>query len=517
MLYSIANWKNRKGMKGMNSSQLLSRNARKYPKHEAVVSREKQITYKELDRLVNQFGNALRTQGVKKGEKVALFLPNVEEFVISYFAAQRIEAIVVPINVKLTARELEYILEHADVKVLIAHDLVFEAASKMKAPSLKIKTGGAVDGWFDFQDVLSQGEETTISCNLKEDDESTILYTSGTTGSPKGVLFSYRNILTVASMIAVEMEFKPESRILLMMPLSHSAPLHLFLMAGMLVGSTLVITPTFTPDLLIEMVERERTTHFFGAPVAYILTASNPKLQDADLSSMKWWVYGGAPLSAEEVKKVKIAFRSDNLVCVYGLTEAGPSGALLLAAEHDAKAGSIGRRAPLHTELRIVNESGKNVIPGEVGEIVLFGEGNMLGYYKNEEAIRETYFDGWLRTGDMAMEDEDGFYWIIGRKKDVILSGGVNIYPQEIEEQIVQFPNMKEVAVVGVPHPEWGETVKVVFAASERIDEEALKGYLKEHLASFKIPRIYEQVDALPRNASGKILKQPLREGGTVG
>ena len=169
----------------MNSSQLLSRNARKYPKHEAVVSREKQITYKELDRLVNQFGNALRTQGVKKGEKVALFLPNVEEFVISYFAAQRIEAIVVPINVKLTARELEYILEHADVKVLIAHDLVFEAASKMKAPSLKIKTGGAVDGWFDFQDVLSQGEETTISCNLKEDDESTILYTSGTTGSPK--------------------------------------------------------------------------------------------------------------------------------------------------------------------------------------------------------------------------------------------------------------------------------------------------------------------------------------------
>ncbi|GKV66128.1 MULTISPECIES: class I adenylate-forming enzyme family protein [unclassified Sporosarcina] len=497
----------------MNSSKLLSRNARKYPNTEAVISMGKRTTYKELDQQVNQFGNALRSQGVKAGAKVALFLPNVDEFVISYFAAQRIGAIVVPINVKLTAKELEFILEHTDAEVLIAHELVFEAAQKMKAPSLKIKTGQVADGWLDFHELLKQGDKTPIVCELKEDDESTILYTSGTTGSPKGVLFSYRNILTVASMISVEMEMKPESRILLMMPLSHSAPLHLFLMAGVYVGATLVLTPTFTPDLFIDTVEKEKTTHFFGAPVAYLLSAGNPRLQEADLSSMKWWVYGGAPLSADEVKKVKAAFRTDHLVCVYGLTEAGPSGSLLMADEHETKAGSIGRRAPLHTELRIVDETGQDAAAGEVGEIVLLGEGNMLGYYKNEEATKEAYYGGWLRTGDLALEDEDGFYWIVGRKKDVIVSGGVNIYPQEIEELIVQFPGVTEVAVVGVPHTEWGETVKAVFAASGEIDAGNLQAYLKENLASFKIPRIYEQVEALPRNASGKILKQPLREG----
>lgn len=500
----------------MNSSQLLERNGRKYADAEAVVSMGKRITYGKLDRLVNRFGRALMDRGVKKGAKVALFLPNTEEFVIAYFAVQRIGAIVVPINVKLTAKELEFILEHSDAEALIAHELVFEAAGKMKAPSLRIKTGGETDGWLSFGRLLEEGDDTPVACELKEDDESTLLYTSGTTGNPKGVLFSYRNILTVASMIAVEMEMKPESRVLLMMPLSHSAPLHLFLMAGVYVGATLVLTPTFTPDLLIDTVEKEKTTHFFGAPVAYLLTAGQPKLQEADLSSMEWWIYGGAPLSAEEVKKVKKAFRTDDLVCVYGLTEAGPSGSLLFAEEHDKKSGSIGRRAPLNTELRIVDDSGADVVKGEVGEIVLFGEGNMLGYYKNEEATRETFIDGWLRTGDMAMEDEDGFYWIVGRKKDIILSGGVNIYPQEIEEEILKFPGMIETAVVGVPHPEWGETVKAVYAASAPVDPDELKSHLQKNLASFKIPRLYEQVEQLPRNASGKILKQPLREGEPV-
>src|SRR5699024_3049368 len=176
---------------------------------------------------------------------------------------------------------------------------------------------------FSFEFLLQVGSDQEIRCPLRDDDPSTILYTSGTTGKPKGVLFSYRNILTVAQMICVEMEMKPESRVLLMMPLSHSAPLHLFFMGGIVVGATLVLTPTFSPDLLIDTVEKEKTTHFFGAPVAYLLTAKLPQLQTADLSSMKWWIYGGASLSTNEVKLMKQAFRSDDFVCVYGLTEAG--------------------------------------------------------------------------------------------------------------------------------------------------------------------------------------------------
>ncbi|GKV57614.1 fatty-acid CoA ligase [Sporosarcina sp. NCCP-2222] len=501
----------------MNSSQLLSRNARKYPDVEAVVSMGKQTTYQQLDRSVNQFGHALRAAGITPGAKVALFLPNVEEFVIAYFAVQRIGAVVVPINVKLTPVELTYILEQSDAEGLIAHELLFDTVSNLKAPSLLIKTGEAAGNWISFQAMLQSGANQPIECSLTEDDESTILYTSGTTGHPKGVLFSYRNILTVASMIAVEMEVKPESRILLMMPLSHSAPLHLFLMAGMLVGSTLVLTPTFTPELLIETVQKEKTTHFFGAPVAYLLTAGHPALQEADLSSMKWWIYGGAPLSSKEVQMVKTAFQTDHLVCVYGLTEAGPSGSLLHADEHERKAGSIGHRAPLHTELRIVDEEGKDVEPGTVGEIVLYGEGNMLGYYKNKEATEAAFIDGWLKTGDLAKFDEDGYIWIVDRKKDLIISGGVNIYPKEVEEAILAFPGVREVAVIGVPHPEWGETVKAVFAAGNPIDSADLNSFLQERLASFKIPRLYEQVEALPRNASGKILKQPLREEVQIG
>ncbi|MFJ9464018.1 class I adenylate-forming enzyme family protein [Viridibacillus arvi] len=500
----------------MNSSQLLTRNARKYPQGEAVVSQGKRVNFKELNRLVNQFANALQEKQIKQGDKVVLFMPNVVEFMISYFAVQRLGAVIVPINAKFSIKEVEYIVEHSDATAFIAHELLFPEVEKLQNPGLLIKTGAEEDGWLSFEQLVATSNDNEINCSLTEDDESTILYTSGTTGNPKGVLFSYRNILTVAQMICVEMEMKPESRLLLMMPLSHSAPLHLFLMAGMIVGATAVLTPTFTPDLFIDTVVEEKTTHFFGAPVAFLLTAQNPKLSDADLSSMKWWVYGGAPVSKKEVEFIQQTFKTDNLVCVYGLTEAGPSGSILLAHEHENKAGSIGHRAPLHTELRIVNDLGEDVEVGEVGEIVLLGEGNMLGYYKNEEATKAAFIGDWLKTGDLAKFDEEGYIWVVDRKKDLIISGGVNIYPKEIEEQILQYAGIHEVAVVGVPHPEWGETVKAVFASAEKVDVEHLNSYLTEHLAKFKVPRLFEQVEALPRNASGKILKQPLRNVGVV-
>ncbi|RKJ24372.1 long-chain fatty acid--CoA ligase, partial [Butyricicoccus sp. 1XD8-22] len=253
-------------------------------------------------------------------------------------------------------------------------------------------------------------------------------------------------------------------RILLMMPLTHSAPLHLFLMSAVLVGATNVLTPTFTPDLFIDSIETEKTTHFFGAPVAYLVTASHPRLRSADLSSMKWWVYGGAPLSEKEVRHLQQAFQTENLTCVYGLTEGGPSGSLLFGYEHKDKAGSIGKRAPFGTELRIVNEDGEDVAVGEVGEVVLYGEGNMVGYYRDEEATQAAFLEGWVKTGDLARYDEEGYIWIVDRKKDVIISGGVNIYPKEIEDRILQFEGIVEVAVVGVPHEEWGETVKAIYA-----------------------------------------------------
>lgn len=500
-----------KGDEQMNSSQLLARNARKYPATEAVVGMGKRYTYETLDQLVNRFAHGLKKNNIKEGDKVVLYMPNVPEFAIVYFAVQRLGAIIVPINARMTLVEVEYVLENSDAKVFVAHDLLFEGVQKLEGNLLLIKTGEAVEGWTSFDSVLVE-EYTPIECNLPESAESTILYTSGTTGKPKGVLFSYKNILTVAQMICIEMEVKPESRLLLMMPLSHSAPLHLLFMAGIIVGATAVLTPTFTPELFLETVEQEKTTHFFGAPVAYLLTAKHPKMEQTDISSMKWWIYGGAPLSKPEVEFVQEKFKTDNLVCVYGLTEAGPNGTLLTVSEHEKKAGSIGKRAALHAEIMIADEQGNAVETGEVGEILLRGEGNMIGYYKNEQATKGTFIGDWLKTGDLARMDEDGFIWVVDRKKDMIISGGVNIYPKEVEDVLVTYPAIHEVAVIGVPHPEWGETVKVYFAASEVLDVEEVKEFAKGKLAEYKVPRLYEQVDVLPRNASGKILKQSLRE-----
>lgn len=493
----------------VNSSNLLARNARKYPKNEAVICQGRRITYEQLHDQVNRLSNSLLNLGIEIGDKVIIFMPNVLEFVVSYFAIQRIGGIVVPINAKFTLTEVEYIADHCEAKAIIAHETIFSSVENFTNTEIKIKTGEKVGEWISYNELIESGTNTEITCYLKEDDLSTILYTSGTTGQPKGVLFSYRNILAVSHMIAIEMEVKPESRMLLMMPLTHSAPLHLFFMSAILVGATNVLTPTFTPDLLIETVEKEKTTHFFGAPVAYLLTANHPKLQTANLSSMKWWVYGGAPLSEKEVRHIQKAFH--NLTCVYGLTEAGPSGSILFNDEHEKKAGSVGKRAPYGTELRIINEEGNDVEVGEIGEIILYGEGNMVGYYRNEEETKKVLLNGWIKTGDLARFDEDGYIWIVDRKKDIIISGGVTIYPKEIEERILQFDHIVEVAVVGVPHKEWGETIKAVYAATKPIDKEQLQQYLLKHLAKFKVPKIYEQVDALPRNASGKVLKHLLK------
>ncbi|AMO86544.1 Long-chain-fatty-acid--CoA ligase [Solibacillus isronensis B3W22] len=494
----------------MNISNLLARHARKYPNQIAVISLGQETTYQQLDEQVNKIAGSLRASGIVKGDKVGIFMPNVKEFVALYFAIQRVGAVVVPINAKFVTREIEYVLNHSDAKAIFVHELIFEQAATIMFNGLKVKTGPVIHDWQSFNQFEAEGNEV-VCCDLVEDDLSTLLYTSGTTGNPKGVLLTNRNVLAVSHMIAIEMEVKPESRMLIMMPLTHSAPLNLFLVTAVLVGATAVLTPTFTPDLLIDTVEKYKTTHFFGAPVAYLLTAGSPRIANADLSSMKWWVYGGAPLSEKEVVYIQQQFNTDNLVCVYGLTEAGPSGSILHAADHPHKAGSIGKRAPFGTELRVINSLNENVAPGEIGEIILYGEGNMKEYYKNPDETKNIFIDGWVRSGDLARIDEEGYIYIVDRKKDVIISGGVNIYPKEIEDQLLQHEAIFEVAVFGVPHPEWGETVKAVYCAKVPVSEQEIREHLENRLAAFKIPKIYEQVEALPRNASGKILKQQLR------
>ncbi|WP_286887633.1 class I adenylate-forming enzyme family protein [Aneurinibacillus sp. UBA3580] len=500
----------------MNISELLARNARKYPEREAIVNGAERVTYRTFDQDVNTLAYGLRELGISQGDKVVLFMPNTKEFLYTYIAVMRLGAVIVPVNAKLTGTELDYILGHSDAKAVFVHEHLFPVVEALALPArmVSVKTGAAVEGWISFEALLSVPVSEEFICQMKEDDEATILYTSGTTGKPKGVVFTYRNILTAATMMCIEMTMNTESRILHMMPLSHSAPLHLFFVSGLYVGAAHILAPVFTPELLLDLASREKITHFFGAPVAYLFTAKHPRIAEYDLSSAKYWVYGGAPLGTKEVQVVQQAFQTENLVCVYGLTEAGPNGTLLKAEEHAHKAGSIGRRAALNCELRIVDADGKDVAGDEVGEIVLRGEGTMKGYYKDEELTADTIRGGWLYTGDMARFDGDGYIWVVDRKKDIIISGGVNIFPKEIEDVLSTHPAIAEVAVVGVPHPEWGETVKAfIVPATEMADIEIeCKRFLKGKLADYKIPKLYETIAQLPRNATGKIIKTTLRE-----
>jgi len=507
--------------------KLIARNGRKYPEHTAVIDHQpgsgrKTYDWQTLDAQSNQLAQFLKQRyQLQSGQRVGLFLPNGYAFVLAYYAIQKLGCIVVPINVKLTAPELDYILDNAGAKVVLTHSLTQAAVIKLIGEPVSLDNGtleAANDHyqctWLDDIPALIESYERGVDNHFIEPSTPcTLLYTSGTTGRPKGVLFNHQRLLAVATMMACEMEMKPSSKLLELMPFTHSAPLNLFLLAGTLVGATHVIAPTFTPDLLLDLVEGEQTTHFFGAPVAYLLTAQQPDISKRNLQSMTHWVYGGAPLSTAQVEAVRKGFNTNALYCVYGLTEAGPTGTLLMPDEHDEKAGSVGKRAALHTEVRLVDEQGQDPGVNTPGEIELSGDGCMLEYWQNPTATDEIMTaDGWLKTGDIAVRDADGFYWIVDRKKDIIISGGVNVYPREVETALLAHPAIADAAVIGVENPQWGESVKACLVLKQPIDDldATLKAFLAEQLADYKLPRSYEVLDELPRNANGKVLKHKL-------
>ena len=510
----------------MNLSKLLQINGNKYPEKEALILGDHRLTYKQWNDQADHLARYLQQKGIQRGDKVVLMMPNVPDFAILYFAIIRAGGVAVPINARFSHDEVAYILDDCQAKGIFVHEMVYPAVAKLPEvqPSrFYVKTGSAKGSWESLEDwkssLVAGNGPWFDPWTLTEDDEVDILYTSGTTGRPKGVRFNHRNLLTVGTMIAVEFEVNLESRILHMMPLSHSAPLHLMFVSGVIVGATHVFHPTFAPDLFLRLAEKERITHFFGAPVAYLLSIQDPGFNQTDLSAAKYWVYGGAPLPKTQADTIAERFGKDKLVCVYGLTEAGPSGTLMRHRDHHEKSGSIGCRAALFTELDIVDEKDQPCPPGQVGEIRLRGEGTMLGYVNRSEETAQTLKNGWVYSGDLAYRDEDGFIWIVDRKKDVIITGGVNVYPKEVEDALITHPEVQEVAVIGVPHETWGETVKACIVpkpGTPERDEEAwlqeIRRFLEGKIADFKIPKLVDSLTELPRNANGKILKHLLKE-----
>jgi len=495
--------------------RIVERNMYNFPNQTALryPAGDRTFSWQELYDQSWELSWALAKQGLGKGGKVGILSPNKPEFILAFLAASALGATAVPINVRLAPPEIDFIAQDANIGMLLFDSSAQEQVEKLSGQYvlLDIKKALAshkdnltttVEGIFTSQDFVSE------SANI---DVAEILYTSGTTGKPKGVMLSSDSVIAVAQMMAYEADIRPRDNVLLLMPLTHSAPLNLFMWGAFWAGASVTIGD-FTPGNLLNYVSRERATHFFGAPVVYQLLLRVPELAACDLSSMKTWIYGGASVGGEQIRKWQ-ELLPGRWMGVYGLTEAGPNGAALRHEEHEAKRGSIGNRGAINAALRVVRADGTETECDEPGEIIIYSASTMLGYHNNSEATVEALRDGWLYTGDIGCRDADGYIWILDRKKDMIISGGVNIYPKEIEDVLLQHPDVLDVAVIGVPHPDWGETVlaNIVIKPGSQLDTGDIQEFCRGKLADYKIPRVVQQAEALPRNASGKLLKHVLR------
>lgn len=498
----------------MNIVSLFESNVRKYVDKPLLRYGGTSYSYGHIDDRSRRAAAVLLRHGVKAGDRVALMCFNTPGFIIAMLGAWRIGAIVVPVNHKLQAPEVDYILTHAKVDLCIFDGALAPVIDRLDTGILAMSTDSAAPGYAGFDAFLDhtsgyEGPPPADSAIAQ------ILYTSGTTGRPKGCVLTHHNVCQAAQTTALAMSMTRDERTLLAMPLWHSSPLNNWMLGTLHVGGTVVLLREYHPLSFVQTVQDERVTLFFGAPVSYLLPLQmRLDLATFDLSSIRAWIYGGGPISADIAQRLALAYRSDRFYQVFGMTETGPSGTVLYPDEQIAKAGSIGRVATPGVDIRVVREDGSETLAGEVGEILLKADSTMQGYLDDEAATAQAFVDGWYRTGDLVRKDADGYLFIVDRDKDMIITGGENVYSKEVEDALQAHPAVRDVAVIGRPHEEWGETVVAVLVAPDGVvpDAKELGEFLASRLAKYKIPREYVVRDTLPRTPTGKLMKHVLRK-----
>lgn len=500
----------------MNIGSLLTQNARKFPELLAIECEGRSYTYRQFNEEVNRLAHGLLQQGVNKGDKLALMMKNSDHFVFTFFAAAKIGAVAVPVNYRLQASEVQYILEQSDTSIVFCDkefEKIIEEAKQGTDVHLVVTVGEPeIARNHSYESVLSENKNEPEIVVLEQDDLE-ILYTSGTTGRPKGALFDHRQVFNVGISVTINMEIRQHERILHLAPLFHSAQLNLFLISGVALGATHVIHRDFHPVKTLQAIQEHKITHLFAVPAMYNFLLQVPNSTAYDLSSIRRCGYGAAPMAAEIVRKSMQLFKTDQFYNLCGLTEAGPGGILLDPEGHKLHLGKGGKPIFL-TETRIVNEEGMDVPPGVIGEFIVRSPMVMKEYYKKPEETKSTLKNGWLYTGDLATIDEEGYITLVDRKKDMIISGGENVYSVEVEGVLYEHPAVLDAAIIGLPDEVWGEAVCAIIVPKPgmTIDEQELKNFCRQKLAGFKIPRRIFIEEQLPRNASGKILKYQLRQ-----
>ncbi len=472
---------------------------------------ETSMSYGELDAAARGVAAALLERGVQPNDKVAVLIPNVPEFTISYFGILYAGATVVPINVLASAPEVDYFLRDSKAKLLIGHTSFDEVGSKgAEAAGVPFVSAGN-DGPGTLAEMMASDGVTSVYPTSAE-DTAVILYTSGTTGKPKGAELSHSNVLINCAVVAPKFVPLPagEANYLATLPLFHSFGQTAVQNACIATGGSFSLLPRFDPAEALEIIERDRINVFAGVPTMYFGMLHYEGNRTYDVSSLEVCLTGGAPMPVEVMNDFEKKF-GVTILEGYGLSETSPI-ASFGVFDRPRKAGSIGYPV-WGVELQIAGEKGEPLPDGERGEICIRGHNVMKGYLDRPEATAEAFEGGWFHTGDIGYRDDDGCYWIVDRKKDMILRGGFNVYPREVEEVLYAHEAVAEAAVVGVPNESHGEEVKAVVALvpGKSADERELIDFCKERLSAYKYPRTIEFMDSLPKGPSGKILKRELR------
>ena len=503
---------------------MLRRDAKLFSQKVGLIDGGQSFTYSELNKRANRLAHALSGIGLKKGDKIAFMGNNCHQFVEYYFALVKGGFVSVPVNARFSSDEASYIVNHSESIVLICTEELRPTVAKVRknAPGVRwvISTGQGGEAGLSYEKILNEASDEEPRQEVKPEDVAMIMYTSGATGLPKGVITTQRNIMANTNTMCLETRIVPEDITVLVMPLYHNGGLWPT-MSMVYRGGTNILLPHFELELMLKTIGEKKVTFLNLVPTMLLRMVSHSNLSAYNLESLRLIMYAGAPIPLEQLKRAMRILGTHRFYNSLGSTEA--SGNLLsfpttehaLEGPQAKKLGSVGKDA-MGVEIAIVDEQGNELPPGKVGEIIGKGDNITKGYWKMPKETAEVFKNGWLYTGDMGYRDEDGYVFVVDRKKDIIISGGENVASREVEEVLYQHPAVQEATVIGVADEEWGEAVKAVVVlkpeSAETVGEIDLIEFCKTRLAGYKKPRSVDFVDELPKNAAGKIDKALLKK-----